>query len=59
MRDANASVSNYFHILWRKFSFEAPKTNFQPKRNETKRKMQLQLRSNNNNNKNNNKTSGN
>lgn len=59
MRDANASVSNYFHILWRKFSLEAPKTNFQPKRNETKRKMQLQLRSNNNNNKNNNKTSGN
>lgn len=44
MRDANASVSNYFHILWRKFSLEGPKTNFQPKRNETKM-LQLQLRS--------------
>lgn len=34
MRDANTSVSNYFHILWRKFSLEGPKTNFQPKRNK-------------------------
>lgn len=53
MRDANASVSNYFHILWRKFSLEGPKTNFQPKRNKN---AAASTKEHNNSN---NKTSGN